>query len=428
MTNPTPIGTVSSELPEGTTNVPDFDQTGPITTIHDLGTVRGSDLERDLTLAAQNYPIGLVLPITAADMRAQPFGTIVDQLSRAQFIDTIVVVLNRATELADYQEMQRLLRPLGNKGHILWTDGPRGSALLEELNSTGFNLSVPGKGRAVWMAFGYLLADPRLKAFVLHDCDIVNYEREILVRLCLPMAHPGLDFDFCKAYYARCTDKMHGRVVRLLIAPLLRALISVLGNDDFLLFLNSYRYPLAGEFAVTSTLARSNRIPSDWGLEVGTLAEVFRNTSPKRCCQVDLGRLYEHKHQALSLDDPTKGLMKMTADILSSIFRTLASRGIVFEPGHFVTIRSAYLRTAQDAIRQYHADSLMNSLHYERHSEEAAIEGFSEQIMASGVEFHQDPAGSEAMPTWTRVLSAFPDFPQRLRTAAAEDAIEHAKD
>lgn len=405
--------------------MPDFDQTGPITTIHDLGTVRGGDLERELTQATHNYPIGLVLPITAADMRADPFAKIVDQLRKVEFIDTIAVVLNRADDVSDYHEMRQRLIPLGSKAHILWTDGPRGTALLDELNASGFNLAVPGKGRAVWMAFGFLLADPRLKAFVLHDCDIVNYEREILVRLCLPMAHPGLDFDFCKAYYARCTDRMHGRVVRLLIGPLLRALISVLGNDDFLLFLNSYRYPLAGEFAVTSTLARSNRIPSDWGLEVGTLAEVFRNTSPKRCCQIDLGRLYEHKHQALSLHDPSKGLMKMTADILTSMFRTLASRGIVFQPGHFVSIRSAYLRTAQDAIRQYHADSLMNSLIYERHSEEEAIEGFAEQIMAAGAEFHEDPSGSEAMPTWTRVLSAFSDFPQRLRAASREDAAEY---
>lgn len=405
--------------------MPDFDQTGPITTIHDLGTVCTDVLERDLTTATESYPIGLVLPITAADMRAAPFRNIVQQLSQTNFIDTIVIVLNRAEQPSDYQEMSQLVAPLGDRAHILWTDGPRGSKLLDELNESGFNLSTPGKGRAVWFAFGYLLADPRLKAFALHDCDIVDYESEILMRLCLPMAHPGLDFDFCKAYYARCTDRMHGRVVRLLIAPILRALIAVLGTDEFLVFLNSFRYPLAGEFAVTSALARSNRIPSDWGLEVGTLAEVFRNSSPKRCCQVDLGRLYEHKHQALSLNDPTKGLMKMTSDILTSIFRTLSSRGMVFHSGHFVSIRSAYLRAAQDAIRQYHADSLMNSLVYDRHAEEIAVEGFAEQIMASGADFHEDPSGSESMPTWTRVLSAFPDFPHRLRDVARQDAEDH---
>ncbi len=142
----------------------------------------------------------------------------------------------------------------------------RGQSFHQELNDAGFNLSAPGKGRAVWTAFGFLLADPRLKAFVLHDCDVVNFKRDMLVRLCLPMVNPAFDFEFCKAYYAHCTDRMHGRVTRLLVSPLLRALIAVLGNDEFLVFLSSFRYALAGEFAVSSALARANRIPSDWGL------------------------------------------------------------------------------------------------------------------------------------------------------------------
>ena len=164
--------------------MPDFDQTGPITTIHDLGTVCTEVLERDLTTATESYPIGLVLPITAADMRAAPFRNIVQQLSQTNFIDTIVIVLNRAEQPSDYQEMCQLVAPLGDRAHILWTDGPRGSKLINELNDSEFNLSTPGKGRAVWFAFGYLLADPRLKAFALHDCDIVDYESEILMRLC----------------------------------------------------------------------------------------------------------------------------------------------------------------------------------------------------------------------------------------------------
>ena len=185
------------------------------------------------------------------------------------------------------------------------------------------------------------------------------------------------------------------------------------------------RYPLAGEFAVTSTLARSNRIPSDWGLEVGTLAEVFRNTSPNRCCQIVIARSYEHKHQPVSLDDPSRGLMKMTFDILTTIYRTLASRGIVLDNGHFISLRAAYLRAAQDAIRQYHADSVLNSLAYDRHIEEQVIEGFAQLVVEAGQEYHADPAGVAAMPTWTRVLTAEPDFPYRLRETVVEDRKQY---
>ena len=197
-----------------------------------------------------------------------------------------------------------------------------------------------------------------------------------------------------------------------------------MGHERFLVFLSAFRYPLSGEFAVTATLARSNRIPCDWGLEVGTLAEVYRNTSQKRVCQVDLGRLYEHKHQPLSLEDPTKGLMKMTSDILASIFRTLSSRGMVLSPTHFNSLRAAYLRAAQDAIRQYHADALLNNVKFDRHAEETAIEGFSEQITVTGEAVNNDPSGGQSMPTWTRVLAAFPEFPQNLHEAAAADRVE----
>ena len=176
-------------------------------------------------------------------------------------------------------------------------------------------------------------------------------------------------------------------------------------------------------------------MPADSGLRiltlvwvlaiVGTLSEVFRNTSVKRVCQVDLCSLYEHKHQDLSLSDPKQGLMKMATDILTSIFRTLASRGTVFHAGHFNTLRSAYLRAAQDCIRQYHADALINGLRYDRHVEEHGVEGFARQIMVAGDIFENDPTGGEAIPNWARVLAAFRDFPQRIRRAAAEDAAEH---
>lgn len=405
--------------------MPDFAQYGPITTIHELGTVNSPELEDKLSRAVHESPIGLVLPITASDMRAEPFANIASHLARADYIDTIVVVLNRADSVEDYKATHAIAKQLGDRARILWTDGPRGQKLQQELTDGGFDVSNPGKGRAVWTAFGYLLADPRLKAFVLQDCDIVNYDNDMLMRLCLPMAHPSLDFDFCKAYYARCTDRMHGRVARLLMTPITRAMISVLGSDKFLVFVRSFRYPLAGEFAVSATLARSNRIPCDWGLEVGTLAEVFRNTSPKRVCQVDLGRSYEHKHQPLSLDDRSRGLMGMAHDILTSILRTLMSQGMVVTRGHLLSIRNSYLRLAQDAIRQYHADALMNSLAYDRHGEEKAIEAFAQQITAAGEAVFDDPSGATALPTWTRVVAAMPDFPSRLRQAADDDLAEH---
>ena len=406
--------------------MPDFSQGSAITTLHDLSQVDQAALEDTLREAARKSAIGLVLPVTAADMRAEPFAEIVEQLVEADYIDSIIVTLGLAPAVEDFRETVAKLDKLGPRAQVLWTDGPRVSELYQRLIEDGFNLSTPGKGRSVWTAFGYLLADPNLKSFVLHDCDIVDYDRLLLTRLCLPMAHPSLDFDFCKAFYARVTDRMHGRAVRLLVAPLLQSLMIALGRDEFLRYLAAFRYPLSGEFAVTSSLARSNRVPSDWGLEVGTLAEVFRNTSQKRVCQVDLCRFYEHKHQSLSLEDPAKGLMKMATDICTSIFRTLASRGTVFHSEHFASLRVAYLRAAQDAIRQYYADAVVNGLQFNRHDEEQAVDGFSRQIGLAGEAFLADPAGGASIPNWSRVLAAAPHCPDELRETVSKDRAEYA--
>ena len=110
--------------------MPDFAQYGPITTIHELGTVHPDRLEEKLNRAVRDSPIGLVLPITAADMRAEPFAKIAEKLAGAGFIDSIVVVLNRAETVDDYRETHAITSQLGERARILWTDGPRGQAVV----------------------------------------------------------------------------------------------------------------------------------------------------------------------------------------------------------------------------------------------------------------------------------------------------------
>jgi glucosyl-3-phosphoglycerate synthase len=53
---------------------------------------------------------------------------------------------------------------------------------------------------------------------------------------------------------------------------------------------------------------------------------------------------------ALSSDDERKGRMKMSADIAKSIFRNLATEGLVRSDALFKTLTIRYLRVAQDAV------------------------------------------------------------------------------
>ena len=109
--------------------------------------------------------------------------------------------------------------------------------------------------------------------------------------------------------------------------------------------------------------------------------------------------------------------MKMATDIMTTIYRTLASQGVVMGEATFITLRSSYVRIAQDCIRQYAADAVVNDLQFDRHGEEATIDAFGECVTDAGNVFREDPNGAEAIPNWTRVIAAFPDFTGRLRQA-----------
>jgi glucosyl-3-phosphoglycerate synthase len=188
-----------------------------------------------------------------------------------------------------------------------------------------------------------------------------------------------------------------------------------------LAFFDSFRYPLAGEFSMDVDLARINRIPGDWGLEVGVLAEVYRNTSTRRVCQVDIAKKYEHKHQELSPEDATKGLHKMCIDIAKSVFRTLASEGIVFSEGFFKTLIATYVRTAQDLLKRYEDDAAINSLFFDRHEESLAVETFTNGIREAAEIIIANPIGVPLIASWDRVTSAIPDILSMIHAAVEKD-------
>ena len=105
-------------------------------------------------------------------------------------------------------------------------------------------------------------------------------------------------------------------------------------------------------------LARMNEIPVDWGIEIGVLAEVFRNCSTRRICQVDLCQKYEHRHRPLSPGDPSTGMFKMAIDIARTLFSTLAAEGVVLTEKFFKTLKVTYLRAGNVAIDKYNDEPL----------------------------------------------------------------------
>lgn len=398
----------------------DFQQTEVISTLHRLKKDNVEQLEEELREHSEFRPIALVLPCLYSELQGEALPKILQELKGIDYIKEIAISIGRAN--ADqFKHARDFFSVLPQKTKLIWDDGDRISSLFNLLKENGLESGGPGKGRAAWIAYGYVLAGETSKVIALHDCDILTYNRELLARLCYPVVNPNLDYEFCKGYYQRVTDRMYGRVTRLFITPIISAFRKILGHLPFLDYMSNFRYPLAGEFSMIADLARVNRIPSDWGLEVGVLAEVFRNVSPKRICQVDICDNYEHKHQNLSSDNPEGGLLKMCVDISKSLFRTLATEGIVFSEGFFNTLKVTYLRTAQDIIKKYSDDAAINSLYFDRHQEGLAVETFVKGLRIASRCFLEDPFGTPLIPNWSRVTSAIPDILDQLKQSVEED-------
>ena len=406
----------------------DFHQSGVITTLHRLGSPDLQRLEAALLSYSDDRPIALVLPCLFEEVHGPALKVIVDELRGVRYLRQVVVSLSGPATRLQYEEMRRLfdgVRTLdGDSPTVIWNRGPRVQRLVARLKEEGLDPGEDGKGRATWLANGYLLAGHVARVVAIHDCDVLDYRRVLLARLCYPTANPNLGYEFAKGYYGRVSDRLYGRVTRLFMTPLLQAMKSVLGPLPLLQYLDSFRYPLAGECSMDIDLVRVNRIPADWGLEVGVLAEVYRNCSLKRICQVELVDNYDHKHQELSAYDASRGLHRMVVDIASSLIRNLASYGVEFEAGFLNTLIAAYVRTAQDAIARYNDDAALNGLRFDRHEEERAVETFSRALRAAGLGFVRDPMGTPQIPNWSRVVSALPDFLVDLREAVEEDARE----
>lgn len=398
----------------------DFHQTGVVSTLHRLGAPNTERLEAELEAFSQVRPIALILPVTYQDLIAPACEEIFHGLVDVPYVHDVIVTLGGTTRKEDFEEAKRRAAVLPG-ATVVWSSGTRMDALLNQLEESDLPVGADGKGRSVWLATGYVLAKGECQVIALHDCDIVNYSRELLARLCYPVTNPSLDYEFCKGYYSRVTDRMYGRVVRLFVTPLIRSFIKMFGYLPFLTYMDSFRYPLAGEFSIVTPLVRINRVPGDWGLEVGTLAEVYRNCALRRICQAELVDNYDHKHQDLSADDPDQGLLKMSIDIAKVFFRTLASEGVVFSDGMFKSLRAAYVRIAQDTSKQYASDAAINSLFFDRHEEALAIEAFTQGLSLAGATFMEDPLGTPQIPNWSRVTSAIPDFLDTLRQAVDQD-------
>jgi len=403
----------------------DFHQGGHVATLHNLRVHQPEALVSELEAFAASRKITLILPSLFSELEGEALPDIIDELNKVNFIHRIVIGLDRANE-EQYRYALKFFSKLKADHVVLWNDGPRLSAVDEKLQNLKLSPSEPGKGRNVWFCMGYTIAQADSAVVAVHDCDVLTYSADMLARLVYPVTNPRFPYQMSKGFYPRVADgKLNGRVSRLLVTPILSAMAKVLGPREYLDFISDFRYPLAGEFAMRTSILPDMRIPSDWGLEIGLLSEAWRNLSPRSVCQVEVSDRYDHKHQVLSEEDASQGLSRMSVDICKALYRKLAADGTVFSEEIFRSIKATYFRDALDLIETYFNDAQMNGLHVDRHVEEKTVELFASNIMHAGQVFLDNPMETPFIPNWSRVHAADPDITTSMLDAVAQDMKEY---
>jgi glucosyl-3-phosphoglycerate synthase len=369
-------------------------------------------MERRIMKASARTPIGVIIPALYTDLAAPAMQQIVTQLVNMPFLRRVYISLDRASG-EEYRRAYDIVKPLGDRVRLLWNDAPAVEKVIQNIDSV-VPIGGRGKGRAVWMALGYALGKAEVSVLAFHDADIVTYDRAMMVRLLYPVVH--LRYQFAKAFYARHSERLNGRVARLFYFPFVKALRDILGQRDFVDYMADFRYPLSGEFATFATIANELRFPSDWGIEVGILSEIYRIVRTHRTCQVEIAPRYDHKHQAVG-SDPQAGLLRMVSDIARTFYTQLASSGCVLSEDFLVTLKHTYMVNARAYVRVYEGLVEMNSMErLDSHAELRTIESFGSVLGQAFKEFHEHPLGSPLIPEWRRLEVALDGILSELVT------------
>ncbi len=402
----------------------DFSQSGVVPTLHDLGHRSADDFERDLRTWTPERPVSLIIPCLCSEIGSAALDTVVSELAGADYIDYVLVGLDEADE-AGYRCSRELFGRLPQDHDVIWNDGENLGRVQRHLTDRGLAPIQTGKGRNVWYCLGAVLARGRAEVIALHDADIVGYDRSLLARLVYPVVHPSFGYRYAKGFYSRVTEgRFGGRVTRLLLGPLLGALSAVVGSHRYLRYLDSFRYPLAGESAMDADTAASLKIPDHWGLEIGILSEVYRRHDLSSICQVDVARTYDHKHQALSADDPSGGLRKMSVDVTATILGYLADIevGADMDRDIWARVGDEFGTRAKELIRHYANDAELNGYRVDIAAEEAAADAFARSVAEAGQLHLSRRSGPVLNPSWRQVLAAAPEVsPMLLEALRADD-------
>ncbi|MDD2943613.1 MAG: hypothetical protein PHC51_11690 [bacterium] len=407
----------------------DFHQTPSLITVSAI-TEDTTGLEDSLRKHLRGNEVCIMLPCLWRDMHGPAMANIIAQHKAMTYSVSRLIILQQAN-FEQFQEAYRMWAEVPNVT-ILWKESDRVQRVIAKMENAGIYTGTQGKGQAVWLGSGYVVGAGESDIVALHDCDIVTFHKDMMTRLILPLTLRAQALEFSKAYFCRVKDrKLMGRVCTKFIVPLVTALLEreQFNRDEFLRFLSELRYPLSGEFAMKASLLARLRIPAGYDLEIRSLHEIFKKTSPGQRVQVDLGYNYDHHHQELkgANDSGPIGLEKMSMDIARALIQILRERGHTFSVDELISIIPDYEREAQDTIFKLHTVAQCNNLETDWNKEEDSVETFVRalnRLVRKGEVGINDSGKTQR--TWNRIISEHGDtYLQALVDAVNADKAKY---
>lgn len=400
----------------------DFYQHTRLPTLHHLAAPDPATRGEELDTLTRGRPVAVLLPALFAETQRPALPAILGTLAEAPYVSEIVLSMNvmtaeQAAQAASLCREWAEEKPV----RILWNDGPVLQAAHHRLSEMGCDGACTGKGANIWMGLAYLKAAGRARIVISHDTDILNYCPSLPARLCHPVAHPRMGYRFAKGYYSRVLDRLYGRVTRLLIFPLIQSFQDVLGAEPLLQHLESYRYPLSGEFAGDMDTLAGFRLPPAWGLEVAMLAEAHHGLPMEAQCQVDLGIHYEHRHRQLQPHGLEPGLVTAAADVARCLsWQILRESAAADQPRLLRAAVEHYTtRRAAEWMRRYEHVALLNGLVFHPADESQAISAFTTALRELLLDVEKNGLHVPGMrPSPAEALDALPGLGAQILEAA----------
>ena len=371
----------------------DFQQQGPITTLHRLNTDRS---EEALTYFAQpdvGNGVALILPCLISEFDGSALPKIVQHLSELEWLGRVIVGVDGA-DSNSFEAAQSLFSRLPQPTTVVWND----SGDMKEFDRKVGIGPGTGKGRNLWRCVGVANGFSQIDTVVVHDADISTYKASFVARLAHPIVDERLGFDFVKGFYPRLDEAgLNGRVTRLLVWPLLASLVSLAPENVRLRYLESFRYPLAGEFASRISVANSIAMPEHWGVDIALLTAA--QSLGAAVAQTDLTDRYDHKHQLLSVDDANLGLHHMARDVISTLLSVAGLDEVDAD---------IFDESLRHAVSAHRANSISNGIPVNEPEEVAAVALFSKLVRET------KSALPPELPSWDQLRLEFPGCVQDL--------------